>query len=153
MGKNIINDKESDVMKKEKNSNKKKLVIIFVVILAIILISVGGFVIYKCINNANLEQEQNDDKELNEKLEKCYIAINDNCNFEEFKEIVSTIQDKDDKSKAYDKLSEALDNLIKNLYANFNSENDIKLYKFFQTMKDDETIDSELKQIIDTKNK
>lgn len=151
MGKNIINDKESDVIKKEKNSNKKKLVIIFVLILAIIT-SVSGFAIYKHISNEKLAQEQAE-KELNEKLEKCYVAINDNYNFDEFKEVISTIQEKNDKSKAYNKLSEALENLINNLYDNFDVETNMKLFKFFQTMEEDETLDEELKEIIKTKDK
>lgn len=145
-------DIENDIMKKEKNTNKKKIVIVFIAILAIIIASVGGFVIYKYISNEKLEQEQAV-KELNEKLEKCYVAINDNYDFDEFKKIISTIQDKNDKSKAYNKLSEALDNLINHLYENYNIGNKMNLYKFFKTMMDDKTIDSELAQIIEKKEK
>ena len=140
---------ESDVIKKEKNTNNKKIIIVFGIILAIIISSLAGFTIYKYVKS---KQEQSE-IELMEKLDKCYISINDNYNFEEFKKIVSTLQDDYDKSKAYNKLSEALDNLVDNLYKDYNVGKSFKLNDFFKTMLDDKTIDSELVQIIETKNK
>lgn len=148
----MVKIEENDVIKKEKNTNKKKKIIIFIVILAIIITCIGGFTIYKYISKVKFEQEQAE-KELNEKLDKCYVAINDNYDFNEFKRILSTIKEKNDKSKAYNKLAEALDDVINNLYNNYNVGNSLNLYKFFKTMMEDKTTDPELAQIIENKNK
>lgn len=138
---------ENTDIKKEKKTNKKKFIILFVILLIIAVL--GGFAIYKYFDKLKLENE----KELNEKIEKCYTLIKDSNNFEEFKEIVSTINDKNDKNKAYSKFSEALDNLIDNLYSDYNVGKSLELYDFFKTMTEDQTIDSQLTQIIETKNK
>ena len=138
---------ENNNIKKENKTNKKKFIIIFVIILIIAVL--GGIAIYKYYNKLKLENE----KELNEKIEKCYTLIKDSNNFDEFKKIVSTINEKNDKSKAYSKFSEALDNLIDDLYSDYNVGKEFELNSFFITMNEDQNIDPELKQIIEEKHK
>ena len=143
--------------KLEKKDNRKKIIIISILILALILLSTGFFIICKIRNDAQIE-EQNETKTkeqieaqriLDEKLNKCYIAIYDNRDFEEYKKIISTFDNENEKKLAYAKLEECLDNLINNYFNDYTLEQRIEFNNFFDVLKKDNSIDETLKSIIE----
>lgn len=80
---------------KDRTESKSKIYKYIVAIVLIIAIIPVVFIIY----NQKLKSE----------LEKCYVAINDNYDYDEFKMIIAKNSSFDFKQKAYDELSKALD--------------------------------------------
>lgn len=82
--------KENDV----KTNSKKNIIIGIIVIVIIIAIILIGLII---------------NQKTRIELEKCYIAINDNYDYDEFKKIISQTSSSKFKQKAFDELNRALD--------------------------------------------
>ena len=80
---------------KDRTESKLKIYKYIVAIVLIIAIVPVAFIIY----NQKLKSE----------LEKCYVAINDNYDYDEFKRIIAKNSSFDFKQKAYDELNKALD--------------------------------------------
>ena len=122
----------------KKTNLKKNIIIISIAIIVIILISFICVIMY----NKKIESE----------LEKCYLSINDNYDYEEFKKIISQNSSKAFKQKAYNELNKALDNhnyILRDETVDNNTR--FKILKLLSTIEKDNSTPAEEVLIVKSK--
>ena len=91
-------------------------------------------------------------KKIESEVEKCYLSINDNYDYEEFKKIISQNSSKAFKQKAYNELNKALDNhnyILRDETVDNNTR--FKILKLLSTIEKDNSTPAEEVLIVKSK--
>lgn len=136
---------EKEENKKKSNKSRK---ILLVAIICLCLITVTIAIIVVLIRN-NEEKA----RVLNEKLDKCFSAIYNDYNYDEYKEIVASIEDEEGKDRAYNKLNEALTECVNDLKEQYSAEQYYKLYDLFEGISNDSDTNMQISEIVENNKK
>lgn len=124
-------------MKKDVEVNEKKISIFKYINKKIILLTIIIILLIISILGLTLFLNHKKEKELNSKLEKCYYAVNKDYNYNEYKNILNTIETEEGKSKAYEKLNNALANQVDELNKEYSVDKYHKLYDLMEEISKD----------------